>query len=457
MKPRLLNRVVCSRRTALQAGSALGLSLANLYKLREASAVVAPRAKARSVVILYLSGGPSQLDMWDLKPKAPVEIRGSFQPIDTNVPGMQICEHLPRTARLADKFAIIRSMSHRESDHLKATYLAITGGPMVRPVVQSSGMQRGDRPHMGAVISRELGGLAAVPAFVMVPEFVSPVGVPRPGQHAGFFGPAYDPYLVNSDPNLPDYSPGALAAMDDVTPQRLAQRRSLLASFEDLTPNGNDESVYDRYLVRALDLVSSAEAQRAFDVRSEPESVRDRYGRHVFGQSTLVARRLTEAGVRLVQVNFVRHDLGKGGQGYDSHSVPPYPLHTPWLKNELLPPTDAAFASLIEDLSERGLLDETLVIMTGEFGRTPRFNNYGGRDHWPSCYSTVVAGGGIRGGSIYGASDPIAAVPNSEPVSPEDLMATVYHLLGIDPQTIVNDEQGRPLRLADGQVLRDLL
>ncbi|HWB14537.1 MAG TPA: DUF1501 domain-containing protein [Pirellulales bacterium] len=458
MKSAAVCRLACSRRAFLQAGSALGLSLRGLLQLQEASAATLPRSRARSVIILYLSGGPSQLDMWDLKPQAPVEIRGTFQPIETNVPGIRVSEHLPRTARLADKFAIIRSMSHQEGDHLKAGYLAMTGGPMTRPVIQASGMQRGDRPHVGAVISREPAAAAvAMPPFVMVPEFISPVGVPRPGQHGGFLGPAYDPYLIDSDPNLPEYSPGALAPMADVAQQRLQQRRSLLAGFGRVAPTATDTAEYDRYLLRALDLVASTPAQRAFDLQHEPDVVRDRYGRHVFGQSALVARRLIEADVRLVQVNFVRHDRGKGGQGYDSHSVPPSPPHLAWAKSELLPPTDAAFAALIEDLSERGLLDETLVIMLGEFGRTPRFNAYGGRDHWPQCYSAVVAGGGVRGGNVYGESDKIAAFPRSNPVSPEDLLATMYYLLGIDSQSIIEDQQGRPLKLADGHVVTGLL
>jgi uncharacterized protein (DUF1501 family) len=294
----------------------------------------------------------------------------------------------------------------------------------------------------------------------MIPEFISPVGVPRPGQHGGFLGAEYDPYLINSDPNEPGYSPGELRPVGELNPSRLTRRRSLLARLEqhlrslEESPSGRNLAPY---YSRAFDLISSPAAQRAFDVSAESQATRDRYGRHVFGQSALVARRLIEAGVRLVQVNFVRHDRGKGGQGYDSHSTPPRPPHLTWAKTELLPPTDAAFSSLVEDLADRGLLAETLVIMIGEFGRTPRFNQYGGRDHWPQCYSAVLAGGGILGGRVFGASDRMAATVTSDPVSPEDLMASLYVLLGVDPQTTIHDLQGRPFPLVAGKPVDGLL
>jgi hypothetical protein len=456
-----------------------GLSLPHLLGASRASASsgsTRPDPHARSVVILYLSGGPSQLDMWDMKPQAPLEIRGTFRPIDTRVPGIQICEHMPRMARVADKYTIVRSMSHGEAEHLRAGYWVMTGAPLPRPVVQASGMLREDRPHAGAVLSRYLSRPRMVPPFVMIPEFVSPVGVPRPGQHAGFLGAEDDPYLVNSDPNLPGYTPGALSPPLGLAPSRLASRRSLLRlvderlSYLERAPAGRN---LVSYYSRAFDMVLSPAAQRAFDVSLESDAARDRYGRHVFGQSALVARRLVEAGVRLVQVNFVRHDKGKGGQGYDSHSSPPNPPHLTWARDELLPPTDAAFGtwardellpptdaafgSLIEDLSERGLLDETLVIMMGEFGRTPRFNDHGGRDHWPRCYSAVLAGGGIRGGQVYGASDKLASTPLFDPVSPEDLLATLYHLVGLDPRTEIHDLQDRPFPITSGKPVQGIL
>jgi hypothetical protein len=350
-------------------------------------------------------------------------------------------------------------MSHDEADHIRGGYWVMTGGRLQRPVIQASGMKREDRPHVGSVLDFLLGSSNTLPSFVTIPEFTSPVGVPRPGQFAGFLGATYDPYLINSDPNQSDYDPGLLRANESALAPRLSDRRSLLNHLEERSDRMRCQSVqtFDAYKQRAFDLISSPRAQQAFDIAAESAATQERYGRHVFGQATLVARRLVEAGVRLVQVNFVRHDNGKGGQGYDSHSVPPSPPHLGWAKTELLPPTDAAFASLVQDLSDRGLLNETLVVMMGEFGRTPKFNKDGGRDHWPQCYSLVVAGGGVRGGFVYGSSDKIGAFPTSDPVSPEDLLATIYFQLGIDPHTSIHDQQDRPHALTSGQPVRGLL
>lgn len=446
-----------TRRRILAAGSAaFGVSLPRLLRAeRDGSSRLA--APARSVIVLYLSGGPSQLDMWDLKPEAPAEVRGTFQPVSTTVAGTQICEHLPRMARLAHRYAIVRSMSHDENDHLKAGYWVLTGGRLIRPIVQASGMQRNDRPHLGAVVSRSLGSRESLPPFVTVPEFVSPVGVPRPGQHAGFLGARFDPYLLATDPNTPQYSPGPIARSRDLTGSRLEMLARLAQANEVGGGARWNGSEFDEYRQQALELIRSPAAQEAFDLSQESTATRERYGRHTFGQSTLVARRLVEAGVRVVQVNFERHDRGKGGQGYDSHSVPPSPPHLGWLRDELLPPTDAAFSSLIEDLADRGLLDETLVVMMGEFGRTPRFNSTGGRDHWSRCYSLVIAGGGVAPGLVYGSSDSLAANPTTEPVSPDDLLATVYQQLGIPPHQLIHDLQDRPQPLCDGWPVDGLL
>ncbi len=442
-----------SRRELLRVGAVGlgGLSLPGLFRLERAAAAPFAAGRAKSVILLFLSGGPSQLDLWDLKPEAPVEVRGTFRPIETNVAGIRIGEHLPRMARLMDRCAIVRSVSHAQANHPAAAYWMMVGSPIARPVRDSGFMSRVDRPHPGSALAKLLGSNPTMPPFVMVPEAIQPNGPERSGQHAGFLGAAYDPYRINSDPNLPDYSPGAVEPPDGLDRDRLIHRRALRgvslteASYLDRTEAAGE--VEDDY-ARAFDLISSPAAQRAFDIRAEPESVRDRYGRHVFGQSVLLARRMVEAGVRLVHVNWVRHDGGKGGQGYDSHRN-----HLEWSKSELLPPTDAAFASLIEDLDERGLLEETLVIMMGEFGRTPRFNKAGGRDHWPHCFSVVLAGGGIRGGQVYGASDKVAAYPASDPVAPADLTATLYQALGVDPHTFLRDRQERPFVLADGEPL----
>jgi hypothetical protein len=393
--------------------------------------------------------------MWDLKPEAPAEVRGTFRPISTCVAGTQISEQLPRMARLADKYAIIRSVTHSDPNHPAAAYWMMVGSPMQRAAPQVVTMSREDRPHPGSVLAKLLPPPPALPSFVMVPEAISPVGPERPGQYAGFLGAAYDPYRVNSDPNLPTYSAGALSHVQDVTLRRLEDRRELLDQIDRqarLLDRTAAAHALDPHYARAFDLLSSPAAQRAFDITAEPTQTRDRYGRHVFGQSVLLARRLVEAGVRLVHVNWVRHDNGKGGQGYDSHRD-----HLEWAKSQLLPPTDAAFAALVSDLAERGLLKETLVIMMGEFGRTPRFNSNGGRDHWPWCFSVVMAGGGVQGGRLHGASDKIGAYPTSSPVTPQDLMATLYHCLGVDPHTVIYDLQHRPYVLVEGTPVHSLL
>jgi len=446
-----------TRRELLRVGALGlgGLSLPELLPLQPLAASPGVRRPARSVILLFLSGGPSHLDMWDLKPEAPEEIRGTFRPVHTSVPGIHISEHLPRMARLADKYAIIRSMQHATGNHPAASYWMMVGSPIARAAPQRVTMSREDRPHPGAVLAKFLPRAGTTPPFVMVPEAISPVGPERPGQYAGFLGAAYDPYRVNSDPNRRDYSPGALDPARDVALSRLDDRRGLLAGVNRQAHYLEQTAVaqvLDPYYTRAFDMISSQAAQRAFDISAESARTRDRYGRHIFGQSVLLARRLVEAGVRLVHVNWVRHDNGSGGQGYDSHRD-----HLNWARTELLPPTDAAFAALIEDLSDRGLLDETLVVVMGEFGRTPRFNSVGGRDHWPNCFSVVLAGGGIRGGQVLGSSDRIGAYPTTTPVSPQDLLATIYHCLGIDPHTTIYDLQNRPFALVEGAPLRPLL
>ncbi len=427
-----------------------GLTLPGLLRLQASAASpksLAPRAK--SVIVLFLSGGPSQLDMWDMKPDAPEEIRGTFRPIETKVPGIRICEHLPRMTSLADKFTVIRSVTHEQSAHPAAAYWMMSGAPIARPAPDASFMSRFDRPHMGSALAKLIGPvMPSMPPFVMVPEAMAPNGPERAGQHAGFLGASFDPYRINSDPNLPDYSPGVLATPVGLTSERLVGRRALLDELDGPDP----DSSMDEFQAQAFDLLSGTAARKAFDINAQPSSTRDRYGRHVFGQSTLLARRMVEAGVRLVHVNWVRHDNGKGGQGYDTHGQ-----HLELTKDQLCPPTDAAFSSLIEDLDQRGLLDETLVVMMGEFGRTPRFNDAAGRDHWPHCFSVVMAGGGIKGGQAYGSSDRIAAYPASDPVSPEDLFATIYDRLGVNPHQMIHDQQGRPFVLADGRPISGLI
>jgi hypothetical protein len=448
---------VISRRDWVRVGGLglAGLSLDGLLRLRDASAATgAPRGRARSAILLFLSGGPAHMDMWDPKPDAPGDIRGTFRPIDTAVAGIRICEHLPRMARVIDRCAIVRSVHHAQADHPAAAYWMMVGSPIGRPAREAGAMSRADRPHPGSALARVLGPTGDVPPFVMVPEAIQPNGPERSGQFAGFLGAAFDPYRIDSDPNIPDYSPGELRPPAGLDAARIRRRRRLLDAVARVPGSapGGELAARDECLARAFDLVGSAAAQRAFDIEAEPAATRDRYGRHVFGQSVLLARRMVEAGVRLVHVNWVRHDGGKGAQGYDTHSN-----HLELARRDLLPATDAAFASLVEDLDARGLLDETLVIMMGEFGRTPRFNKAGGRDHWPGCFSVVMAGGGIRGGQLLGASDRIAAYPAADPIAPENIIATLYHALGVDPRLTIFDRQGRPFRLVDGEPLLGLM
>lgn len=453
-----MDRREISRRGCLSIGAgAFGLGLPRLL-FAESERKSRPQPAAKSVIILYLNGGPSQLDMWDLKPHASEEIRGTFRPISTSVPGIQISEHMPRMAQLAHRYTIVRSMTHDEPDHLRAGHWIMTGGRLTRSITAFSTMERSDYPHVGSIVSQQRAS-RGMPSFVVVPEFVSPRGVPRPGQHGGWLGAQYDPYAVISDPNSESYHPGPIIGAALSSQIQLNTRRRLVEQLDRSSPFAayGSSSEVDAYRQRAFELVSSQAARRAFDVSVESQATRDRYGRHIFGQSALVARRMVEAGVRVVQVNFIRRDDGRGGQGYDSHSVPPSPPHLSWAKDQLLPPTDTAFAALIEDLHDRGMLDETLVVMMGEFGRTPKFNANGGRDHWPGCYSLVLAGGGITSGAVYGKSDKFDSQPVEDPVGPNDLLATIYQQLGIDHRRTIYDMQKRPHLIVDGSPVSGLL
>lgn len=445
---------VTRREMLLRFGEAgFGLSLPLLLQARPAAA---GGGKAKSCIFLFLSGGASQYETFDPKPNAPLEYRGTFNPIRTNVAGIDISEHLPLLARQADKYALIRSMNHKDGGHPSGCYWMTTGRQYPRAPARAAALSREDHPHHGSVVSLlKPPDTRAVPSFVMLPEQVNPNGPIRSGQHAGFLGSAYDPMVVNGDPHKADFASGELRVIQGLTGGRMMRRRALLeqanlrASLEE--EPGAGAGLQPNYS-QAFDILTGGRAARAFDLDQESSATRDRYGRHIFGQSTLMARRLVEAGVRLVAVNWVRHDSGAGGQGWDSHSH-----HLSWCKDELLPPTDRAVSSLLTDLDDRGLLDETLVVVTGEFGRTPKFNPNGGRDHWPQVFSVLVAGGGIRGGMVYGSSTPDGAYPAADPVSPGDLAATMYHCLGVPPHTEILDRLDRPFPIAEGQVLQRLL
>jgi hypothetical protein len=407
-------------------------------------ATASSQSRAKSVILLFMWGGPSHLDTWDLKPDAPAEVRGPFRSIATSVPTVRLSEHFPRLAQQAHHFAIVRSMTHTDPAHLSPVHHLMTGRVAPKPNSDADGATRFDAPCLGAVVRKMSPNVGPLPTAVTLPWAVSHPAAPggvAPGQNAGWLGPAFDPFLVTGNPNSASFRVAGLKASADVPDERLLHRKDLLESLDRSAMSSNS---YGELRHKALDLLSSPTVSRAFDLSLEPISTRDRYGRHAHGQSCLMARRLVEAGTRLVTVNFP----DDGHTFWDTHGN-----NFPSLERRLMPPADQAFATLLDDLDARGLLDETLVVWVGEFGRTPKIEN-GGRQHWPRCYSAILAGGGVHGGIVYGASDKIGAYPAANPVSPADLTATMYHALGIDPETSMIDRLGRPLPLTEGQPLR---
>ena len=454
-----------NRRALLRAGS---LALAHLGW----PALLAARAssqtdsgsfgRAKSCILLFMWGGPAHQDTWDLKPEAPAEIRGEFKPIATRAPGIQICEHLPLLADRADRLAIVRSLTHSNVDHTASTHFLLTG----QPPPAGNDLAK-DWPHIGSVLARLGRGRGPLPPFVsMRPKPHIENDVPRfveqsHGQFAGWLGQGYNPLTIDADPSHSEYHVGDFALPAEVSLARLEDRRSLLGDVnEQLRRLEQAVPAMDDFYRRAFELLSSAAGGRAFDLDAEPPAVRDRYGRHPHGQSVLQARRLVEAGVPLVTVYWPSEGIKNISVYWDTHS-----RNFIDLKQRLMPPADQAFSALLDDLENRGLLDETLVVWTGEFGRTPRVGQRNsdagagadGRDHWPGCFSAVLAGGGIRGGQVYGSSDRYAAYPASNAVAPVDLVATMYHCLGVAPELALEDQQGRPLVVCPGTPIRALL
>ncbi len=442
-----------TRREVLRVGglSALGLTLADWFRL-EAAAAAPPKGRARSVILIFNCGAPSHIDLWDPKPDAPSEVRGEFKPIPTNVDGIQVSELLPQLARHADKYAIIRSVNHEHQSHNAGMYWTIVGRPyrvdstLINP-------SRNDFPSFGTLVgwlARREGYRGPVPPYVITPapHCDSTVYI-TPGQFGGMLGAEYDPLVVNADPNRPDFKVPNLEPAAGLTIDRLRGRQQLLQALDFGLRQLENQAMRDMDAARrkAFSLVTSPEVRRAFDLSQEPDRVRDRYGRHTWGQSHLLARRLIEAGARFVTT--------VNGQSivWDTHKD-----NFSSLKNRLVPPMEKAFTALLEDLQDRGLLDETLVLWMGDFGRTPRINRDGGRDHWPQCFSVVMAGGGIRGGQVVGESDREGAFPVSRPISPADIHATVFRALGYDPHAVTYvSHDGRPFPLSDGEPIRELL
>jgi hypothetical protein len=451
-----------SRREFLRLGaiSTAGLSLPQLLAATERRAGPA-RGHARSCILFFLQGGQSQLETFDMKPSAPAQVRGEFRPIATTVPGLMVCEHLPRLARIAHKFGLIRSMTHRASNHNPASYYALTGVPPVRDIV-AVGTTPDDYPNPGAVVSRFLPVQRPLPTFVQLsPPLVGDAETNVGGQNAGFLSAAYDPLKITGDPDDPDFDVQELSLPGGIAGARMDRRRSLLATVEEGFPLIGEMPDLDRmstYYRRAYQLVTSPESRRAFAIHQEPAHVRDRYGRHTYGQSLLLARRLVEAGVRLITV-YWGGALNNPDDFWDTHRG-----NITKQRDRLLPRFDECLSALLEDLDQRGLLDTTLVVSMGEFGRTPRLGevtaNAGtdatGRDHWPNCYTILLAGGGVRGSAIIGRSDAITAYPTDRPTAPEDVIATIYHALGMDLTAEIHDRLGRPLPVTRGQTVLEL-
>lgn len=424
------------RRDFLRVGALTftGLTLSRYYALADATRRVSAKPNAQaaehsngtadSVVLIWLAGGPSHLDTWDLKPDAPLEIRGSFKPIDGSAPGMQICEHMPFTAKQTDKLCLVRSVTSPTAAHEIGTHYMLTGFlPLPGFAV----------PSYGAVASKLLGPRSALPPYISIQQPSSEMG-------AGFLGAALNPFSPGADPANGNFRVRDLDLPAGMTVEKLDRRRALRdvvdSAFKAQEQGSDRARAVDSFYNRAYTLLSSSEARAAFDLKKESDSVRDSYGRQTFGQSLLLSRRLVEAGVRFVTVT-----LG----GWDNHTN----IHNA-LSGGMLPRFDKSFAAFLADLQQRSLLQRTLVVVMGEFGRTPIINRDGGRDHHSRVFSMVLAGGGIRGGTVVGASDARGIEPSSDPVRPEDLAATIYHCLGIDYTQSISSPEGVRITLARG-------
>lgn len=461
------------RREILRAAG-LGLFGLNLPQLLAAESRKSDRpVRAKSVIFMCLFGGPSQLESFDMKPEAAEKIRGPFKPIASRTPDLRICEHLPGLAAVSNKLCVVRTMTHSYNDHSGAGHYIQTGKRWHVPIGGGFSQTPKDWPSIGSVVeylnqqtpeglTRDLPNYAVVPNRLgRLQELGQYI---RPGEYAGWLGRAYNPLTTQVDKrNLKDepywrtctdeeltFQIDGLAPQPDLNLNRMTSRASLLEQFDDgrrLIEVSKAVQVYDRFQERALSLATSQRTRDALNIRKEPDALRDRYGRHLFGQASLMARRLVEAGVRYVTV----HYDGSDGYGWDSH------INSVDVGKHLLPTFDQALSTLIDDLDERGLLEETLIVALGEMGRTPQGNANWGRGHWSTLFPAVLAGGGIRGGIVFGQSDKDAAYPVERPVSPEDLAATIYHALGIDPDLHLPDALGRPVPIVEnGTALNEL-
>jgi hypothetical protein len=444
----------------------LGVGLSDLLGARSGfgsedrrSALLEPTfGRAKSCIVLFLMGGPPQHSTWDPKPEAPAEVRGPFAPIATSVPGIHFCELMPRLAALADKLAVLRAVSTGDNAHSSSGYYMLTGRPHAPKNVENANPGApNDFPSLPAIAGRFLPERCGMPASVRLPHRISNTdGSVWPGQDAGFLGRSADPWLLNAGPAPRGLNVQEITLPEHVDAGRVARRKDLLdglARGQEWLERDTTARVLNDRERQAYALLSSAQARAAFDVEKDDPRLVDRYGHSPFGQSVLMARRLVEAGVRLVQVNWYRGtDEPPANPCWDSHVDEPNRL-----KNVLVPPWDQAFSALIEDLSARGLLDETLVVSMAEFGRSPRLDPNAGRGHWGHVFSVALAGGGIKGGVAHGASDKVGGFPREGRVRPEDLSATLFHLMGIPAGSEFTDSLGRPIPASRGEVIRAIL
>ncbi|MFV0445416.1 MAG: DUF1501 domain-containing protein [Planctomycetaceae bacterium] len=432
-----------TRRDFMTAGalSAVGLSLPQYLAAKEAGAV-RPEADNRACIMIFNLGAPSHIDLWDMKPEAASEIRGPYQPVDTRVPGIQLSEVLPKHAEIADKFSLVRSCHHTGAAVHDAGWQMLQTGRQFTGGVNT--------PHAGAVTSYLQGRKTDLPPFVVLPELMGRGGGNLPnGQSGGFLGKAHDPFALNADPSQPDFQVPDLLPPEEIGTVRLERRRSMrdvvdgAVSYFESTENA---ALLNDNFEAAFRMMSSPQARAAFDLTKEPDRVRQRYGMTRFGQCCLLARRLIEAGVRFVTINTFLTVFNE--VTWDIHGSKPF-TSIEGMKNIVCPMYDQAYSALIADLDQRGLLPDTLVCNISEFGRTPRVNPAGGRDHWPQCFTTYFAGGGVQGGRVVGASDPIGGVPADRPVDPGQVVATVFHSLGFDLESFLPGPAGRPFPLVD--------
>jgi hypothetical protein len=447
------------RRRFLQVGGLglFGLTLPQLLQLECSARAAGKKERPRSCIFLFLFGGPSQIDIWDMKPDAPDDYRGEFKPAATAVPGTFLCEHLPRMAKLARQYSIIRTLTHRVSNHQPAGSYLLTG---VDPRTNNESIppKPDDPPALGSLAARLAPTpLSSVPPCVMLPARMVDFVALR-GQTGGWLGSNSDPMMINQDPNATGFRVGGYEIEEDIPPERLAQRRQLGMRLDDsrLAQDSRTRSLSE-FQQKAFDLVARSQGVSAFDLSAESVKTRDRYGRNAFGQGCLLARRLIEAGTRMVTVSYC---TSSGGHEWDTHSGT-----FSKLKGTLLPRLDLAYSALMEDLLARGLLQDTLVYLGGEFGRTPRLGqttsgggaSKDGRDHYPHCFCGIMAGGRIRPGMVYGTSDSKAATPAKDPVNMEDLAATLFAGMGIDPEGMVYTRDNRPVPITHGKVIQGLM